>query len=223
MTVIINRALSRQLFQTDNAVGRQFRFGSLKRTGTPLHIVGVVEDTRYASVRDDKPPTMYLYYRHPPPMKNAATFEVRTAGPPSALAAVTREIVREIDPAMPVYGVMTQTDQIAVPVPLLRTPNELLQKPVERHCAGRGEHPTPPVNTGAPVGIRDELDTVIAPYLGEEVASRPEGPNGRAGPLRSRSERWLEGLLPTQDRIFRPSGPALGGSRSRWGSRRRTC
>ena len=112
-TVIINRALARQLFQTDDAVGRQFRFGSLRRTGTPLQIIGVVEDTRYASVRDDKPPTMYLYYRHPPPMKNAATFEARTVGPPSALADTVREIVRGIDPAMPVYGVMTQSDQIA--------------------------------------------------------------------------------------------------------------
>ncbi len=46
-------------------------------------------------------------------MKNAPTFEVRTTGAPSALAATAREIVRAIDPNLPVYGVTTQRDQIA--------------------------------------------------------------------------------------------------------------
>ncbi|HTM24933.1 MAG TPA: ABC transporter permease [Vicinamibacterales bacterium] len=113
-SVVVNRVLARQLFGTDDAVGRQLRFGSSKRSGAVMQIIGVVEDARYASVRDDKPPTMYVYYRHSPPMKNAATFEVRTAGAPSLLAAPVREIVHEIDPAIPVYGVMSQTDQIAM-------------------------------------------------------------------------------------------------------------
>jgi predicted permease len=112
-SVVINRLLARQLFGTGEAVGRQLRFGSTKRAGSEMQIIGVVEDARYSSMRDDKPPTMYVYYRHPPPMKNAATFEVRTAGPPSTFAASVRAIVREFDPALPVFGVMTQSDQIA--------------------------------------------------------------------------------------------------------------
>jgi predicted permease len=112
--VVVNRVLARQLFGIDDAVGRQLRFGSTKRAGTVMQIIGVVEDARYSSVRDDKPPTMYVYYRHPPAMKNPATFEIRTAGTPSALAAAAREIVREIDPTLPVYGVMSQSDQIAM-------------------------------------------------------------------------------------------------------------
>lgn len=112
---VINRSLARQLFGTEDAVGRQLRLGSFRRMeAPPLLVVGVVEDARYASVRDAKPPTLYAYYRQRPDMKNAPTFYVRTAGPPPAIASAIRQIVHEADPRMPVFGVMTQTDQIAL-------------------------------------------------------------------------------------------------------------
>jgi ABC-type antimicrobial peptide transport system permease subunit len=55
---------------------------------------------------------MYRYYPQFPYSKSAMTFEVRTAGPPTSLAATVREIVGSIDPNLPVFGLMTQTDQI---------------------------------------------------------------------------------------------------------------
>jgi predicted permease len=111
---VVNRALARQLFGTEDAVGRSFRLGSFRQSARPDNeVVGIVEDARYASVRDDKPPTAYLFYRQHPEMKNAPTFYVRTAGPPSALASAMREIVHDTDPNLPVYGMVTQTDQIA--------------------------------------------------------------------------------------------------------------
>ena len=114
--VLVNRTLARQLFQTDDVVGRQFNTGTLRQRHDASAIVGVVEDAHYTTIRGEKPPTLYTYYRRPPGMKNAATFEVRTAGPPAALAASVREVVRDVDPKLPVFGVMTQTDQIATSV-----------------------------------------------------------------------------------------------------------
>jgi predicted lysophospholipase L1 biosynthesis ABC-type transport system permease subunit len=73
----------------------------------------VVADARYTAVREPKPPTFYLFYRQHPEMKNAPTGEIRTAGPPSAVAASMREILHEIDPNLPVFGVMSQSEQIA--------------------------------------------------------------------------------------------------------------
>ena len=112
---VINRSLARQLFGTEDAVGRQFRFGSYRRSNVPPSLViGVVEDAQYSSVRDPKPPTMYAYYRQRPDMKNAPTIYVRTAGSPSAMAAAARESVRAVDQNLPMYSVMTGTDQIAL-------------------------------------------------------------------------------------------------------------
>lgn len=110
---IVNRALATQLFQTDDVIGRRFNTGTLRQRHAPVEIIGVVENARYTSVRDEPPPTMYLFYRQPPGMKGAATFEVRTAGPPAALTQQMRDVVAGIDAGLPVYGVMTQTDQIA--------------------------------------------------------------------------------------------------------------
>jgi predicted permease len=110
--VVVNRSLARQLYGSDDVVGRSLAFGSLRRHRVPIQIIGVVEDARYTSVRRDKPPTLYYFYRQQP-MKAAATFEVKTAGPPEALAATPRHIVRGIDPNLPLASVMTQEDQIA--------------------------------------------------------------------------------------------------------------
>jgi predicted permease len=109
---VINRSLARQLFQTDDAVGREFAFGSQRQSHPPILVIGIVEDARYGSMREDMRPTAYVFYRQQPEMKNAATFEVRSAVSPYTLVPSMREIVREIDPNMPMYGVMTQTDQI---------------------------------------------------------------------------------------------------------------
>jgi ABC-type lipoprotein release transport system permease subunit len=76
-------------------------------------VIGVVEDARYSSVRDDKPPTAYLYYRQRPDMKNPPTFYVRATGEPTAMAPAVREIVRDVDPRLPMYAVMPFTQQIA--------------------------------------------------------------------------------------------------------------
>ena len=111
---VINRTLARRLFGTEDALGRSLRFGSIRRTNTPpLQVVGVVEDARYSSVRADMPPTVYMYYRQRPDMKDAPTFYVRTAVAPASMTPAMREIVRDFDPRLPLYDVTTQTDQIA--------------------------------------------------------------------------------------------------------------
>src|SRR5262249_44084673 len=59
---VVNHALARQLFQTDDVVGRRFRTES--RSGPPSYeIVGVCTDAVYASLRDMKTPTMYVAHR----------------------------------------------------------------------------------------------------------------------------------------------------------------
>lgn len=111
---IVNSRLARQLFGSDDVLGRQFYRGAFHGTPpVPSTIVGVVDDAKYGSVQDEKPPTMYLYYRTPPGMTGVPTFELRTAGPPSGLTSTVREIVHAIDPMMPVYGMVTQQQQIA--------------------------------------------------------------------------------------------------------------
>lgn len=108
---VINRALALQMFQTEDAIGRQIRLGMFP-TPDLYDIVGISADARYTSVRDAAPPTIYLPVAQQP--IGAATFEVRAAGDPGRVAIAAREIVRSIDPSLPLFALRRQDEQIAV-------------------------------------------------------------------------------------------------------------
>jgi predicted permease len=110
---VINRALARQLFSTDDVLGRRFRAESM--AGSPSYeIVGLCTDAIYSSLRESKPPTMYVFYRQQ--AAGSMTIEVRTAGDPLSFAATAREIVRNVDANVPMFAVQSQERQIAASI-----------------------------------------------------------------------------------------------------------
>jgi len=106
---VVNESLAKQLFGTPDAVGRQMLLG-LGANGQPIEIVGVSADARYTSLRQGAPPTFYVSYRQRATW--GSTFVVRTAGDPNAIAGQVREVVRALDPALPVSNLRTQREQI---------------------------------------------------------------------------------------------------------------
>jgi predicted permease len=109
-TAVINYALARQLFDSDDVLGRQFRTEMM--AGAPAYtIVGVCTDARYTSLRRAKPPTMFVSYQQG--SAGAMTFEVRTASDPVEFAPTARQIVRSVDPNVPMFRVQSQDQQIA--------------------------------------------------------------------------------------------------------------
>jgi predicted permease len=105
--VVINQAAARKYFPNENPVGQ--RFGTSPETTGQMEIVGVLRDTKYSSVREPAPPTMYVPFTQS--RAGSAVFEVRTAGPPSASVGAIREAVRQIDPNLPLQDVSTQLEQ----------------------------------------------------------------------------------------------------------------
>jgi ABC-type antimicrobial peptide transport system permease subunit len=92
----------------ENPIG--MRLGNAIERRTEIEIVGIVRDVKYNSVREAAPPTMYFPYRQRCCLP--VTFELRTAGDPSALVNTIREAVREVDPDLPVTNTTTQADAI---------------------------------------------------------------------------------------------------------------
>jgi len=105
---MINEAAARQYFPAENPLGR--RFGSSPEDNAQLEIVGIVRNTKYDSVRDDAPPTMYVPYAQT--QFGGLMLEVRTAADPVSAMTAIRETVRTIDPTIPVTDVSTQMEQI---------------------------------------------------------------------------------------------------------------
>ena len=109
-TAVVNGLLARQLFKSDDVVGRRLRLG-MTPTSPLYEIVGVAGDAHYTSVRDPMPPTVYLPAAQQP--VGPRTFEIRTAGDAGAFAAVARDVVRRLDDQLPLVAMRTMEDQNA--------------------------------------------------------------------------------------------------------------
>jgi predicted permease len=105
---VINESAVRKYFPNENPLGQ--RFGSSPENSSQIEIVGVLRDAKYDSVRDTAPPTMYVPY--PQARLGNAVFEVRTAGTPAGATGAVREVIRQIDPNLPVTDVSTQIEQV---------------------------------------------------------------------------------------------------------------
>jgi predicted permease len=110
--VIINEAFARRYFAKEDPVGRHI--GNGEHEDEPVQvpkpgylIVGVAGNTKYADLREELRPTMYL-----PLVANSAHFELRTAGNATALVKLVREVVSRADKNLPLFEVRTQTEQL---------------------------------------------------------------------------------------------------------------
>jgi predicted permease len=106
---ILNEAAARKLFADGGAVGR--RIGGSFEKANEYEIVGVVRDTKYNSVRDPGPPTMYRCIWQGPARR--LNVMLRTAGEPLAMAGAVRAAVREVAPTLPIEEFTSQTEQIS--------------------------------------------------------------------------------------------------------------
>jgi putative ABC transport system permease protein len=104
--VVINRAVMDRFFPSADPVGHQIGFW-----GMPWTIVGVVGSERFQGIAKDPPIAVYLPLDLVP--SNVESVLVRTAGDLSTLASAVRAVVRELDPAMVVYGVEPLEETLA--------------------------------------------------------------------------------------------------------------
>jgi putative ABC transport system permease protein len=109
---IVNEALARKFFGTTNALGRRIRTRMGDSLSAPLTVVGVVENAKYQSLREDPSPTVYVAMSQAAP-SGVLTAELRTAGgDATALAPAARAAVASVDPRI-VVEFTTLSNQLA--------------------------------------------------------------------------------------------------------------
>ncbi|HEX7050810.1 MAG TPA: ABC transporter permease [Longimicrobiales bacterium] len=97
--LIINQTAARRFFADRDPLGQQIAFWGAART-----IVGVVADEHVHGLARPAPPAAYAPFAQVS-RPGAEVLLLRTNGDPAALAPAVRRIVRELDPALAVYGV----------------------------------------------------------------------------------------------------------------------
>ena len=98
--MVVNEAFAREFFPEQDALGRRVN---------GHEIVGVAADTKYGSLRDAAPPTMFIPWPTPPHDR----FFLRTDRPLGAVAADVRGLVRDVSSTAVPYGFETAAGHVS--------------------------------------------------------------------------------------------------------------
>jgi putative ABC transport system permease protein len=98
---IVSDSMARKFWPDADAIGRRFRV----RNGNWLTVVGVCGDVIHDWFNRRNTPAMYLPFRQAP--TDYMSLVVRTAGDPAAVAPEVRRALLRVDPAQPVFDLMT--------------------------------------------------------------------------------------------------------------------
>lgn len=105
---LINEATAREFFGEGSPLGK--RFGDSPEENDEYEVVGLVRDAKYASVRDDPPPTVYRTFAQTPLFQ--VTYLLRTGLEPMSVVPNVREAAHRVDPNLPLGNIRTQEDAV---------------------------------------------------------------------------------------------------------------
>jgi predicted permease len=110
--VIVNQTFARRFFPGRDVVGQHFGENDGGDPKLPVKspgyvIVGLAQDAKYDTLRNDIQPTIYT-----PLQGQNAAFEVRTVADPKAMIPAIRDLITRDNPNIPMTNVLTQTEQI---------------------------------------------------------------------------------------------------------------
>jgi predicted permease len=109
---IANRTFVERYLAGKPAIGMHVGFGSDPGTPTPIEIVGVAADAKYTSVRDEIQPQLYFPFLEGPHV-GVGTMYVRTTQDAASIQRTVEQVVRQLDPDVPIYDVRTLEEQVA--------------------------------------------------------------------------------------------------------------
>jgi ABC-type antimicrobial peptide transport system permease subunit len=121
--VVINQRLAALHFPNEDPIGRRITLSIDPQGGAPpvagvsasltATIVGMVANVRQRDFQlPDPDPIAYLPFRTDP--RGFMTLLVRSAGDPNLMTPILREEVRAIDPDLPLFGIRTLDQQLAL-------------------------------------------------------------------------------------------------------------
>jgi putative ABC transport system permease protein len=98
---LINESIAKKFFAGTNPVGKHFSMPSPRdkeNTAPAIEIIGVVEDSKYSSLKEAPRPVAYLAMSQADDLRPNFGFEVRSAGNTQALTTAITNIATQINP-----------------------------------------------------------------------------------------------------------------------------
>ena len=110
LVAIVNETFARQFFPNETPMGRRFSTGYRNAAGEWTEIVGIVRDSKYASLSEAPTPMVYmpLSQRH----ESGTTLYVRTTLPAATVIPQIRRAIQQLEPNLPLPDIQTVTQAI---------------------------------------------------------------------------------------------------------------
>jgi predicted permease len=118
---IVNEEIAGRFWPGMDALGRRIRAGD---ENPWLTVVGVVRDVKHYGLQTAMRPGVYLPYRGS--TRREMTVALRTGSDPEALAPLAREAVRELDPTLPIFQVVSMSRRLQESLWIRRTSSWLV-------------------------------------------------------------------------------------------------
>ncbi len=107
LVAVVNEQMARHFWPKGDALGKRFHVGT--STGPVIQIVGIAKQTKYTWIAEPPMDFVYLPFRQHPRTQMALVMESNSPDA-ATLAPVLRDVVRSLDPDMPVFDVRTMHD-----------------------------------------------------------------------------------------------------------------
>jgi predicted permease len=106
---IVNQTMADRLWPHQDPVGKRFTKDAPK--GTLWQVVGVARNGRYEFLGEDPQP--YFYVPLAQKFMSMRALEIRTSIEPGALTLPVENLVKNLDPGLPIFSLRTMTDSLA--------------------------------------------------------------------------------------------------------------
>jgi predicted permease len=111
---VVNETFVKRYLGGRNPLGVRIGLGEDPGTPTPIEIVGVAADSKYAGIREEAADAPQVFL---PALEHDGVSEltayVRTARDPQETIAAIRSVVHQLDPTLPIFRVRTLEEQVA--------------------------------------------------------------------------------------------------------------
>jgi predicted permease len=109
--VIVNEAFVKKFKMGRDVIGKRIGYRAAATVTLDREIVGLVQNAKYNTVKDQVPPMFFSPYREADPLR-ALTFYVRTSADPETLLGQIPKVVASLDAAIPVENLKTMPEQV---------------------------------------------------------------------------------------------------------------
>lgn len=110
---IVNQKFANKYFGGASPIGRHVGMGIDPGTKMDIEIIGMAGDTKYENLRDEIPDELYIPYAQTD-FVTGMTVYLRAQGDPVGVFNATRQVMREVDPSVPMFDLRTLDDQIEI-------------------------------------------------------------------------------------------------------------